>query len=392
MAVHSLYREIVQMDRRPSPTQNEKAHPQGTDLELSLDAIAVRAKTLLRGSGVAIALATSDPTIMVCYGSAGVSAPPSRAELQVSSGFSGECVHRKTVLRCDDTDTGECEDRERYRALGIRSMIAAPVKAGHDVVGIIEVFSSKAGTFHKNDGVILLQLAEVILSSLNRAASDQNQSVSMVLATPDSSLHPKAEDKNLARRSRGRGRLLGGASAALLLAFGYTSASRIQQRAHVWRSNIQAAIVHSQSTTQPQPMHPVSSSVSVQNDFDNFEQLRQLADHGDSPAQYALGVRYAVGDGVVQDYTEAFRWFSLAANQGNPSSQAMLGTYYMVGRGVSVDLSKAYFWDYLAGVGGDTRSKLRAERLCPQIPSSRIAELRQAAHKWLHEHPQPGAE
>ena len=40
------------------------------------------------------------------------------------------------------------------------------------------------------------------------------------------------------------------------------------------------------------------------------------------PAQEVVGMMYAVGKGVQQDYKEAARWFLTAAEAGNPRAAA----------------------------------------------------------------------
>ena len=45
------------------------------------------------------------------------------------------------------------------------------------------------------------------------------------------------------------------------------------------------------------------------------QELRVRADQGDAVAQYTLGLMYADGDGVTQDYVEAYAWFILAIAQ-----------------------------------------------------------------------------
>ena len=120
-----------------------EAESLGSDLEAVLSLIASRSQSLLRASGAAIALAGKDAGTMICRASAGPSAPPVGAALQVGSGFSGECVRTGKMLRCDDTETDERVDRESCRALGIRSMLAAPMRLGEKVIGLLEVFSAR---------------------------------------------------------------------------------------------------------------------------------------------------------------------------------------------------------------------------------------------------------
>ncbi|MFY9681819.1 MAG: PilZ domain-containing protein, partial [Candidatus Sulfotelmatobacter sp.] len=92
-----------------SAVQRE-AESLSSDLEAVLSLVASRSQSLLRASGAAIALAAKDPGTMICRASAGPSAPPVGATLQVGSGFSGECVRTGRMLRCDDTETDERVD------------------------------------------------------------------------------------------------------------------------------------------------------------------------------------------------------------------------------------------------------------------------------------------
>ena len=49
--------------------------------------------------------------------------------------------------------------------------------------------------------------------------------------------------------------------------------------------------------------------------------LRPLAEQGNIWAQSNLGVMYAVGEGVPQDFVSAHMWFSLAATRGAKKAQ-----------------------------------------------------------------------
>jgi len=48
-----------------------------------------------------------------------------------------------------------------------------------------------------------------------------------------------------------------------------------------------------------------------------IELFRPLATQGSILAQYNLGVKYAKGEGVLQDYVRAHMWFNLAASKGD---------------------------------------------------------------------------
>jgi TonB family protein len=114
-----------------------------------------------------------------------------------------------------------------------------------------------------------------------------------------------------------------------------------------------------------------------------LEGLRELANQGDATAQFALGARYATGEDVKQDYSEALNWFSKAAEQGHVTSQATLGAYYWAGRGVPQDLHKAYFWALLAEAGGDQGSRYRLPVLASRLSKSEIAEAQRQADAWM---------
>ena len=52
---------------------------------------------------------------------------------------------------------------------------------------------------------------------------------------------------------------------------------------------------------------------------------RQAAEEGDADAQAILGVMYATGQDVPQDYVQAHKWFNLAAAQGKVSAAEARG-------------------------------------------------------------------
>lgn len=75
-----------------------------------------------------------------------------------------------------------------------------------------------------------------------------------------------------------------------------------------------------------------------------LRELRPLAEDGVANAQFYLGLMYAKGRGVPQDYAEALRWYRLAAEQSFPMAMANLGVMYSKGRGVPQNYTEAVRW------------------------------------------------
>ena len=72
-----------------------------------------------------------------------------------------------------------------------------------------------------------------------------------------------------------------------------------------------------------------------------YRALKPFAEQGNASGQSALGLMYARGMGVPQNYDEAISWFRKAAAQGNAQGQFNLGFMYSKGMAVSQDYSKA---------------------------------------------------
>ncbi len=70
----------------------------------------------------------------------------------------------------------------------------------------------------------------------------------------------------------------------------------------------------------------------------------KAAEQGQAVAQYNLGLCYYNGQGVAQNYCEAVRWYTKAAEQGHAQAQSNLGLCYDNGQGVAQDYGTAIRW------------------------------------------------
>ena len=82
-----------------------------------------------------------------------------------------------------------------------------------------------------------------------------------------------------------------------------------------------------------------------------FLHYQRAAQQGDTTAMNNIGVMYANGRGVDQDYDEAIIWFSEAAQRDNPTARNNLcivynhrGWMYANGEGVDQDYGQAFHW------------------------------------------------
>ena len=95
-----------------------------------------------------------------------------------------------------------------------------------------------------------------------------------------------------------------------------------------------------------------------QGDYATFLGLiKPLAEKGDATAQWAIAGRYAMGEGVPQDFAHAATWYRKAAEQGYALAQTNLGLLYEDGKGVPHDFGKAATWLRKAADQGDAAAQ-----------------------------------
>lgn len=98
--------------------------------------------------------------------------------------------------------------------------------------------------------------------------------------------------------------------------------------------------------------------------YDINSQIRQNAENGDHQSQYILGVAYATGDGVGQNYEEAIRWLNKAADdtrqsEAKTNAQIYLGGIYQNGDSVLQDYNEAIGWYTEAAVWGSSKAQIK---------------------------------
>jgi hypothetical protein len=125
---------------------------------------------------------------------------------------------------------------------------------------------------------------------------------------------------------------------------------------------------------------PVTSKNSEPDTKTTSDELEHFASVGDAPSQYKLAKRYAEGEGVKRELSEAVKWFLKAAEQGNPDAQSTLGRMYFMGEGVNRDNEEAFFWYSLAAKSGKPMEW--AESMKRYLQADQIASVEKRVIDW----------
>lgn len=352
----------------------------GPDLDPALNIIVQRALTMTWASGTAIALINKlQPDEMICRARAGTDSPELGARLGSGAGFSGECVRSGQAIVCDDTEYDSRVDRRNCRALGIRSILACPIKRNDEVIGIIEVFSPEPAAFWENDITILRRLADIVAAAVRRAEHSRAD----VLAFPSGGYLD--EDSPGSLQSFDNPQLLGDQpSFVRKVAFLFTGLAAFIAIVWVLAPSL-AKLSSSTSSFASLPAAEADSSPDTYSTL-SFSDVKKLAGSGNVGAEYALGMRYANGDGAKQDYRAAKQWFLRAAESGHIRAQAKVAACFWAGRGGAQDYSKAYFWALLAQAGGDETSPAIVMNSAAHLTPAQTAAEQKQAEQWLHSH------
>jgi TPR repeat protein len=91
--------------------------------------------------------------------------------------------------------------------------------------------------------------------------------------------------------------------------------------------------------------------------------IRASALKGDADAQFQLGNKYVIGDGVEKDPQLAVRWYMEAAERGHRLAAHNLGRCYLTGEGVAKNPQEAFKWFKIAANQGYVNSMI-AVGLC----------------------------
>jgi TPR repeat protein len=109
---------------------------------------------------------------------------------------------------------------------------------------------------------------------------------------------------------------------------------------------------------------------------------RLAAEQGEAKAQFNLGVMYADGQGVPQDFKEAMQWYYLAAMQGDADAYHNLGVMYATDQGALKDYVLAHVWFTLAAAQGEKDAIDLRDRLAKKMTPVQMEVAQKLARGW----------
>ena len=122
------------------------------------------------------------------------------------------------------------------------------------------------------------------------------------------------------------------------------------------------------------------------------EWYAKAAEKGDVVGEMHLAALYRDGSkNFPRDMAQAAEWYRKAAEQGDATAQGTLGTLYFMGQGVAQNYVEAYFWlDLAAATKGPKQSQYAANRqlVGTHITADELESTRERIAAWKIAHPQ----
>jgi diguanylate cyclase (GGDEF)-like protein len=126
------------------------------NLRETLDAIADMVADMMRARQCAIALFTEDHSALKVAATYGMNTPPDYLPLENS--VASQVCEANTAIIVDDLLLQPELFRPQLVFTSIRSVVAAPLMNDHEIVGVVEAYSSEKGAFSQRDALLLKAL------------------------------------------------------------------------------------------------------------------------------------------------------------------------------------------------------------------------------------------
>ncbi len=143
----------------------------GLDSSAVRHVIAERSQQLTGATGAVIEAIEGDELVPQVH--IGTEAP----RLRIDNSLSGLCVRTGELQRSDDLTTDQRMGHNAYTALGVRSLLAVPLKDEQRTLGVLKVVSTSPNAFSDRDAKALRLLGGLMGAALGHAAAFESRQV-----------------------------------------------------------------------------------------------------------------------------------------------------------------------------------------------------------------------
>lgn len=136
----------------------------GLDLSRIMDLVTQRAQQITKAHGACLELLVGDE--LMYSASSGMAESYLGLRLSMKNSLSGECIHTRTSLICNNVDRDVRVNKEACHKIGLQSMIVTPLICEDDVVGVLKVLSSEVHYFTQESIQILELMSDLIAAAM----------------------------------------------------------------------------------------------------------------------------------------------------------------------------------------------------------------------------------
>jgi two-component system cell cycle sensor histidine kinase/response regulator CckA len=141
----------------------------GDDLEMVMRFVSERSRALT-GADTGIVAIAGDGGLIV-RAAAGPTSTRVGSRVDASARLCGRCLLEGRALVCTDTELDERVDVETCRRLNVRSIVVVPLLQAGETVGVLQVSSSRPGTFGAREIELLDMMAGFVSAALVHAGA-----------------------------------------------------------------------------------------------------------------------------------------------------------------------------------------------------------------------------
>ncbi len=371
------------------------------------------------GLSIAIARAIDDRGEIRCIASSGSAAPPIGTVVDPNHGICGRCVRQNRLQLANDTAAVPTISQQLCERLGIRSILAIPLRQRSRCIGLLAAFSDVPNRF---DCAFLERMRREATNVEEQLGLKASQGLNLLSRQPPvagelqlKAIGATAEDSEARSFSANRRHLaqallgpLRPISIAALILCGLSTALLLPRAKH---PKIAPAAAPQVTSTRDHAFQAASArnknsaDDQVITEDPSVMELRRRAESGNVRAQISLAARYEKGDGVPRDRINACVWYIMAGSNGDLRAKQRavvlshglpqypiaeirfnVGRMYMQGVGTGRDLVAAYSWFSLAQAAGDVRARVEQEKLESMMSRDQVSEALHRASAWLVAH------